>query len=127
MEELTLLLNDRFQFHFVFGTWEELSEFYQVFEVALDELHIILLGETLLPFGLHHLHALLAVIRNPRIEEVSSDDEGGPSLASVAMDQSFPSTFDDKIHHLGHIQSSAVAWIGEVFPIKIEKRNPVLH
>jgi hypothetical protein len=45
----------------------------------------------------------------------------------MAMDKDFPTISDYKVHNLGDIKASLEGWIGQIFPIEVKERDPLVH
>lgn len=88
--------------------------------------------EKLPAISLRDLYCFLGVFGKAGVEEVSSNDDCGSALASVAMDQDlvFPlrATLDDNLmHNLHNAEYAIVVRDLEVLPVKIVVLDARVH
>ena len=78
-------------------------------------LTIVLVGKELGTSRLAQLNGLVSCLRYVCKEQIGPDDNCGPSLSSMAVDQNFvfsiwPSLNNDVVHYLAYIDSGFVGW-----------------
>jgi len=127
-----LLFDDVAQGFLTILDWVDASSLFQVlFELGQIMLVVNVRKQLWAPLTAD-FDGIGCVVAQTRKENVSANNDRGPSLPSVTVNQDFISSFfaplkDKMMHKLNNLHSRLMFWCFQILPIHIKIRNTRIH